>query len=472
MDVLSVFDIIIAPIILLLLLSNANKIKRQNIDSNPAYQYYTTGLLAKIAGGIAVTFIYIFYYGGGDTIEYWKSSVTLSKMIFHYPLVYFDIMLGNLTYLNFVHFNTIGFPYYWKDPTSYAVVRYTSVFSLVSFQTIIGTVMLVAWLSYKGVWRLYLTFTEMYPKLHKELAIAVLFIPSVLFWGSGVLKDTFTFGAACWFTYSFYSLAIKRQKVFQNVLTIIVMTYIIISIKPYIFIALIPGCIIWLVFSRLQGISNPIIRFLAAPIIFMLSIVLAAFVFSSTSEFLGAYSSVDSIVNKAVVTQQDLKREAYEGNSFDIGDFEPTLPGMLSKSPQAIIAGLFRPFIWEANNPVMFISGLENLILMLMFLYFFVRYNPVKFISSLFSEPMIIFSFSFAVFFAFAVGLTTSNFGSLVRYKIPAMPFFLACILIVRSKLMGVTTGEVNETVEGEEDNDAKGMPLSPLPSNIKKIRR
>lgn len=466
------FDIIIAPIILFLLISNANKIKNKNIGSNQAYEYYTTGLIAKILGGVAVTFIYLFYYGGGDTIEYWKSSVTLSKMFFHYPLVYFDIMAGNLTYLNFVHFNTIGFPYYWKDPTSYAVVRYTSVFSMLSFQTIIGTVMLVAWLSYKGVWKLYITFTEMYPRLHKELAIAILFIPSVLFWGSGVLKDTFTFGAACWFTYSFYNLAIKRRKIFPNIMALVVMTYIIISIKPYIFIALIPGCIIWLVFSRLQGISNPIIRFLAAPIIFMLSVVLAAFVFSSTSEFLGAYSSVDSIVNKAVVTQQDLKREAYEGNSFDIGDFEPTLPGMLSKSPQAITAGLFRPFIWEANNPVMFISGLENLILMLMFLFFFFRYNPFKFISSLFSEPMIIFSFSFAVFFAFAVGLTTSNFGSLVRYKIPAMPFFLACILIVRSKLTGIETGPITAEAEMGEEGASKGLPLSPLPSNIKKIRR
>lgn len=471
MDVLSGFDILFGPLILFLLISNANKIKNKNIGTNPAYEYYTRGLIAKIIGGISITFIYIFYYGGGDTIEYWKSSVTLSKMIYHYPTVYFDIMFGNLTYFNFVHFNTIGFPYYWKDPTSYAVVRYTSVFSMLTINSIIGTVMLISWLSYKGVWKLYLTFTEMYPRLRKELAIAVLFIPSVIFWGSGVLKDTFTFGAACWFTYSFYNMAIKREKIFKNVIALVVMTYIIISIKPYIFIALIPGCVIWLVFARLQGISNPIIRFMAAPVILMVSTVLAAFIFSSTSGFLGAYSSVDSIVNKAVVTQQDLKREAYEGNSFDIGDFEPTLPGMISKSPQAIVAGLFRPFIWEANNPVMLISGLENLILMLMFLYFFVRYNPIKFITNLFSEPMIIFSFSFAIFFSFAVGLTTSNFGSLVRYKIPAMPFFLACILIVRSKLMGVPTG--NETTINEEvEEEKQGLPLSPLPSNIKKIRR
>jgi hypothetical protein len=34
------------------------------------------------------------------------------------------------------------------------------------------------------------------------------------------------------------------------------------------------------------------------------------------------------------------------------------------------------------------------------------------------------------LFFAFAVGLSTSNFGSLVRYKIPAIPFFVASLMI------------------------------------------
>ena len=45
---------------------------------------------------------------------------------------------------------------------------------------------------------------------------------------------------------------------------------------------------------------------------------------------------------------------------------------------------------------------------------------------------MILFSFVFAIFFAFAVGLTTSNFGSLVRYKIPSLPFFLASLYMIR----------------------------------------
>jgi hypothetical protein len=49
----------------------------------------------------------------------------------------------------------------------------------------------------------------------------------------------------------------------------------------------------------------------------------------------------------------------------------------------------------------------------------------------LFRHHVLFFSGFFSLFFAFSVGLTTSNFGSLVRYKIPAIPFFVASLFII-----------------------------------------
>ena len=46
-------------------------------------------------------------------------------------------------------------------------------------------------------------------------------------------------------------------------------------------------------------------------------------------------------------------------------------------------------------------------------------------------KPILIFSFFFSIAFAFSVGLATSNFGALVRYKIPCIPFFVASLFIV-----------------------------------------
>jgi hypothetical protein len=41
-----------------------------------------------------------------------------------------------------------------------------------------------------------------------------------------------------------------------------------------------------------------------------------------------------------------------------------------------------------------------------------------------YKDPMLMSFFVFAVMFAFFVGLTTANFGALVRYKIALLPFF------------------------------------------------
>ncbi|MBL0097766.1 MAG: hypothetical protein IPP46_15650 [Bacteroidetes bacterium] len=46
--------------------------------------------------------------------------------------------------------------------------------------------------------------------------------------------------------------------------------------------------------------------------------------------FIGEYQ-VDSILEKAKVTQRDLKSDYYQGNSFDIGEFDSTLPSILGK---------------------------------------------------------------------------------------------------------------------------------------------
>ena len=62
------------------------------------------------------------------------------------------------------------------------------------------------------------------------------------------------------------------------------------------------------------------------------------------------------------------------------------------------------------------------------------RVGPIKVYNQIRKEPLLTFSIVFSVFFAFSVGLTTSNFGALVRYKIPAVPFFLSSILILYQK--------------------------------------
>jgi hypothetical protein len=79
----------------------------------------------------------------------------------------------------------------------------------------------------------------------------------------------------------------------------------------------------------------------------------------------------------------------------------------------------------------MLLAAIENTILLLLTLFLLVRVGFRKVYTLIQNQPLLVFSLVFSIFFAFAVGLSTSNFGALVRYKIPAMPFYASAILIL-----------------------------------------
>ena len=115
---------------------------------------------------------------------------------------------------------------------------------------------------------------------------------------------------------------------------------------------------------------------------------------------------------------------------------------MLRKAHKAIWVTLYRPYIWEAKNIVMLLSAIENLLLFLLTLYIFIKSGIRNAIRHLTTSPVIIFCLIFSIVFSFAVGISTYNFGSLVRYKIPMIPFFVSGLFILynysmRSKKAG-----------------------------------
>ena len=89
MKYLGIWDFIWLPMYLLLIHYLSNRIPRNKIDEHPEYKFYRRGFLAKIYGGLAFAFIYIFYYDGGDTTAYWIDAGRLAGLITSEPLCFF-----------------------------------------------------------------------------------------------------------------------------------------------------------------------------------------------------------------------------------------------------------------------------------------------------------------------------------------------------------------------------------------------
>jgi len=94
----------------------------------------------------------------------------------------------------------------------------------------------------------------------------------------------------------------------------------------------------------------------------------------------------------------------------------------MMNSPWALISGLFRPFVWEADNALKLIASLENLVVLILCVSsaprarsFFQAPNKLSTLS------VVVFSVLLCIFLA----LSTPNFGSLARYKVGFLPFFV-----------------------------------------------
>ncbi|MBK7762421.1 MAG: hypothetical protein IPI46_03500 [Bacteroidetes bacterium] len=125
-----------------------------------------------------------------------------------------------------------------------------------------------------------------------------------------------------------------------------------------------------------------------------------------------------------------LTQENFASSRYTLGEIEPTLGSVAKLAPASINVTLFRPYLWEANKPITLLAALESLLTLglTLFVLFTVRLRALYFI---FSEKFVLFCFIFAMIFSIAVGLTSGNFGTLMRYKIPLMPFYYSSLAII-----------------------------------------
>ena len=423
-------DLLLTPLYLGLFALMALLLRPLVTDQNTR-PYFLPGLGVKIIGALAVGFIYQFYYSGGDTFNYYHDASLVWEAFLDSPYKAFLLITENGEYLPET-FEYSSRMWFFRDHSSYVVVRFAGFFSLLSFNAYAVIACFFAILSYSGLWVLYLTFYRLYPHLHKPLAWAVLFIPSVFFWGSGLLKDTLTLAAVGWATYAIYKIFFQREYVWLFSFILWTSCALIYSIQIYILLCFLPAAILWVFLAYIGKVRSAVLRYALSPLVVGMAGLLGYFAVVEVGEDSARYS-LDTMAHTAEVTARWLTfvSEQQGGSGYTLGDFDYSPMGMLKKTPLAINVTLFRPYLWEVSNPVMLMAALESFAFLLLTLYVFYKRGVMATFRAVAGNHFLIFCFVFSISFAFAVGIATYNFGSLVRYKIPLLPFYVAALVIL-----------------------------------------
>ncbi|AHM59925.1 hypothetical protein D770_08310 [Flammeovirgaceae bacterium 311] len=426
-------DLILTPLYLLVFYGLAYYIKPRVTNKHTA-KHFIPGYTVKIIGAIAVGLVYQFYYSGGDTFNFYKDSTRIYQAFMESPVLGVKLLFATERYDPetaelYAYASRIAFFY---DASSYFVIKLAAVVSLFTFNTYTVIACIFASVSYSGLWNLYRTFYRLYPHLNKYLAYSILFVPSVFFWGSGYLKDTVTLGAVGWAVYCVHQLFIERKMSFPLVIMLLISFYVVYMIKIYIIISLFPALVLWVFLQYSKNIKNTFVRYVVTPVLMLLAGVLGFYGTQKIGEGNHRYS-LDRISYTAEATARWLTyvSEQQGGSVYTLGDFDYSTAGMIRKALPAINVTLFRPYVWEVKNVVMLLSALESLFLLLFTLYVVYKRGLYGFFRGIKDDPTVLFCLIFAIAFSFAVGVSTYNFGSLVRYKIPMLPFYLIALLVL-----------------------------------------
>lgn len=446
MQYLTIWDFLLTPVYLIMLTFLA---KRQRDRKYPVghslRKYYLPGLYVKFGGAIFIASVYQYYYGGGDTYNFFTHAKIINSSLDESFGTWMDLMLQVAPDKN-PHLYKYTSQMQWYGITSdYTVAAFAALLGLLNGTSYIPIALLFAFLSFTGIWAMFTTFAGLYPRLQKQLAIAFLFIPSVAVWGSAIFKDTICIFGLGWMTYCTFRIFMNRDFSFKNLLLLALSFYLIGLIKLYILLSFIPALALWLLMSYSKKIHSVGLRIMAN--LFFTAILAASFFFFAQlfAKELNKYS-LEKIAQTAQSTRGWISyvSEKDEGSTYDLGDFDPSVAGMLTKFPQAVVVTLFRPFLWESGKVIVFLSALEALL----FLYFTLSAifrQGFKIFSIISKDPNVTFFLVFSIIFAFAVGISSYNFGALSRYKIPCLPFYGAFLVICLNYTKTSSPGKISD---------------------------
>jgi hypothetical protein len=435
---LTVFDYVLLPFYLAIVYFIAYKVRDSRYGpGHPWRKYFIPGLTVKVLGAIFIGLIYEYYYHGGDTSAYFYHAKVINQSLEDSPVKWMSLLLHLPDGYDYNYYKYISQMMWYKNQSAYMVSSLTAFLSTFTFNTFLPTSVLFAALSFTGVWAMFRTFAEQYPKLIRPLAIAVLFIPSTFVWGSGIFKDTVCIAALGWMTFISFRMLVNRRFTTKNLVIFAICFYVLIVIKIYIALVFIPALALWILNTYSQRIGNSLIRGATKLAVYASIIVAFIGVTSVFASELGQYS-LDRLAQTSNTTRTYIHwastQGGDEGSAYDLGEFDPSIGGMLTKFPLAVNVALFRPYIWESRKPIILLNALEAFLFLFFTLKVLFGVGLKRTWGAIASDPNIQFFLLFTLIFAFAVGISSYNFGALSRYRIPCLPFYALALILIYYK--------------------------------------
>ena len=400
--------ILLTLVNLLVIAFLAHKEWRRSPDSDTAV--FWSALSLRLAAGLTIGLLYQFYYHNtGDTFVFFNEATRLASLFYEHPAAYFNFLLtgeGPVTITG-------------EPRTAFFV----SILSVVNLATANNYWLSSLWFSLFSFWcsyRLVLKLDLVLPRSKVASRVALLFVPSVVLWSSGIVKESLAFGAIAILALHFLSIARKQRPTWLSLLSIVVYSYLLLSLKYYWGAVLIPSMVSALV------IHWTIERKTTNPWLLAGSWLLVFCVLSILVSFTHPNFYMDRFLTVIVGNHNEFIRISRPDNLIEYYNLSPEWSSIIVNSPWALWSGLFRPMVFEASSVTGFVAALENLLLIILVVW------KLKSLRMPLAENRVIAftAMMYVIVLCVFLALSTPNLGTLSRYRVGFLSFFVLMILV------------------------------------------
>lgn len=506
-------------LVIIIILLSLYVIKKSSFfkDEKLSFIFLTTLFILKISG----VFIYVSVYSvnasayifNSDTQSILHDSQIIYQSLFTKPKDFFEIIFGfhgNTTsgYLYENYFSkmdkwfSIGKSDFLLNDNQ-SITKLNAFLMILSFGKFYAHAILNCILSFLGSYFIYKTFKHFFNCKEKLLFSILLFIPSVYFWTSGVLKEPFVIFFLGGFLWSFFHFFIFKKITFFKIILFIVSVYGLVILKPYVLVCIAFPLIAFSLIEkhRIKKITISYLTIIITGIIFctLFSLfILNKNVFSIIAKrqndfvsfgkggtFLygnGKYLRIDYYdFNKSLnfdtvsqlyklnagcsymywnypnfrdtlfmknnidtLTSYELKNSVIPSNSLiENRLLEPTLKSYLELLPKAIINSFMYPLFYNCKTMLQFFASIENLMFLIFLLCSILLINKYEI-----NKNLLFFLISSVIILFVLAGYSTAIGGALVRYKMPFLPFlWMIPLLLFDSEKLKLIAAKIRSII-------------------------
>ena len=386
--------------------------------------FFWPALIFKCIAGILLGLLYFYYYTKDDTFNYFADAGTLVDMASASPSDYIRFLWVEYSS------ETSSVRLLIPEPRAVFFTKMVSLVCLVSGNNYWITSLYFSFISFCGAWYLFKVLSYEF-KNTAFAAIALLFFPSIIFWTSGLIKESVAMATLFGVTAIFVKIYSRTKiSVFEWVI-LLPMIWILWNLKYYFLAVYLPVAstllVMRLLIERYIGIQNRILYLASWLIVFIIPLYVASVIHPNfyPERFLDVIvSNYDAFT--ALSAPEDL---------IHYTNLTATPGSILSHFPWAAFSALFRPFLWEAHNALQVMAALENTMIVVISIVSLTNAFKTGTLRNITRSPLVAGTLLYVFLVAAFLALSTPNFGTLCRFRVGFLPFYL---LVVCSALPGI----------------------------------